>query len=303
MNLVYNITKTNEVLMNRISVRTPAKINLTLDILKKREDGYHEISMVMQTVDLCDELEFEEREIGIEIECSNHEIPCDSGNLVYKAANALKDEFGIQKGIYIKINKKIPLEAGLAGGSANAAGTLLALKKMWRIEATDDRLNEIAKSIGADVPYCTKGGTMLAQGIGEKLTKLKDLPDYHVVLVKPEFSISTAWAYNNVDIKNIKQHPDNEAVSRAIEYGDRAVIEKNLGNVFEEAAFKKYPELAEIKETLIKLGAKGSLMSGSGPTMYGLFDDEAKAQLACEHFRGIYDEVYKAKTCHQLIKE
>ncbi|HAE61047.1 MAG TPA: 4-(cytidine 5'-diphospho)-2-C-methyl-D-erythritol kinase [Eubacteriaceae bacterium] len=289
--------------MNRFSVMTPAKINLTLDIIKKREDGYHEISMVMQTVDLCDELEFEERESQIEIECTNDKIPCDRGNLVYKAAKALKEEFDIKKGVYIKINKRIPLEAGLAGGSSNAAGTLIALKKLWDIRISEERLNEIAKSIGADVPYCTQGGTMLAEGIGEKLTRLKNLPDYQVVLVKPNFTISTAWAYNNVDIKNIKKHPDNEAVSRAIEYGDRAEIEKNLGNVFEQAAFKKYPELAGIKKALTELGAKGSLMSGSGPTVYGLFDDEAKAESAWKHFREIYDEVYKAKTCHQLIKE
>lgn len=289
--------------MNRFSVMTPAKINLTLDIIKKREDGYHEISMVMQTVDLCDELEFEERESQIEIECTNDKIPCDRGNLVYKAAKALKEEFDIKKGVYIKINKRIPLEAGLAGGSSNAAGTLIALKKLWDIRISEERLNEIAKSIGADVPYCTQGGTMLAEGIGEKLTRLKNLPDYQVVLVKPNFTISTAWAYNNVDIKNIKKHPDNEAVSRAIEYGDRAEIEKNLGNVFEQAAFEKYPKLAGIKKTLTELGAKGSLMSGSGPTVYGLFDDEAKAESARKHFREIYDEVYKAKTCHQLIKE
>ncbi|NTW71532.1 MAG: 4-(cytidine 5'-diphospho)-2-C-methyl-D-erythritol kinase [Eubacteriaceae bacterium] len=286
--------------MDTITIQTPAKINLTIDILRKREDGYHELCMVMQTVELSDKLTFTQTENDeITVECDKPGIPCDRSNLVYKAAKTLKDEFNIKKGVNIRIEKRIPAEAGLAGGSTNAAGTLAALRKIWELDIPEQRFMEIAKSIGADVPYCTKGGTALAEGIGEKITRLGKLPIYHVVLIKPDFGISTAWAFGQIDIKSIQQRPDNRGMIDAVNRGDRSGIESRLSNAFESAVFKQYPELEGIKAKLKKLGADAALMTGSGPTMYGLFRSEAKADAAYDYFKDLYVEVYKTKTFNE----
>lgn len=286
--------------MDTITIQTPAKINLTLDILRKREDGYHELCMVMQTVELSDKLTFTQTENDeITVECDKPGIPCDRSNLVFKAAKALKDEFNIKKGVNIRIEKKIPAEAGLAGGSTNAAGTLAALRKIWELDIPEERFMEIAKSIGADVPYCTKGGTALAEGIGEKITSLRKLPLYHVVLIKPNFGISTAWAFREIDIKSIHHRPDNQGMIDAILKGDREGIESRLANAFESAVFKQFPELEGIKAKLKELGADAALMSGSGPTVYGLFRSEANANVAFEYFKDIYADVYKTKTFNE----
>ncbi|MBF7096018.1 4-(cytidine 5'-diphospho)-2-C-methyl-D-erythritol kinase [Alkalibacter mobilis] len=285
--------------MKNISVRTPAKINLTLDIIRKREDGYHDLSMVMQTVDLCDKIHIDEAGGEITVECSDPRIPCDGSNLAYKAADMVRGHFKIQQGVRIRIDKRIPLEAGLAGGSANAAGVLKALDELWDLKMDRDLMLGMGRAIGADVPYCILGGTKLAEGIGDVLTDLGNLPEYYVLLVKPDFSISTGWAYSNIIVDEIKNHPNNEAMCLAIRTGDLDGIEKNLGNVFEAPAFEAFPELSKIKSEILNRGAKASLMSGSGPTVYGLYRDKGDAERALRHFRSIYKEVHLAKTCQK----
>lgn len=283
--------------MKTLEIKTPAKINLTLDILRKREDGFHDLSMIMQSVSLSDCIRLEEAQIGITVSCTDPRIPCDHSNLVYKAADALMNWASFQKGIKIHIEKNIPVEAGLAGGSANAAGVLKGLVELWNLSISNKELSEIGKTVGSDVPFCLLGGTALAEGTGDILTSLPPIPKYYLVLVKPEFGISTKEAFSMVEISGIEKHPDNAAMCRALEKGDRDALEKGLVNVFEPAAFRQYPQLSEIKADFMKQRADASLMSGSGPTVYGLFRSQTLAEEAFEYFRKRYGEVFIAETC------
>lgn len=283
--------------MKTLVVKTPAKINLTLDILRKRTDGYHDLSMIMQTIGLYDVIHLEKSQGGIEVSCTDHRIPCDHTNLVYKAADALNRWASFKKGAKIHIEKNIPLEAGLAGGSANAAGVLKGLAQLWGMSIPEAALMAIGKSVGADVPFCLLGGTALAEGTGDILTPLPSLPKYHVVLVKPDFGISTQKAFSLVDICRIQRHPDNEGLCEALKKGDRQALERGLVNVFEEGTFREYPLLQQIKAELMEQGADASLMTGSGPTMYGLYRDKTKAEKAYAYFLENYQEVFLAETC------
>lgn len=283
--------------MNRLEIEAPAKINLTLDILRKREDGYHDMSMIMQSISLKDHIRLKEREQGIHVECTDPRIPCDGNNLVHKAAVVLSQWASLQKGVVISIEKKIPLEAGLAGGSTDAAAVLKGLAQLWQVEIPLETLMELGNRIGADVPFCLMGGTALAEGTGNRLTPLPDLPKYHVVLVKPEFGVSTQWAFSKVIPQNIVVHPDNKGLCRALAAGRRKDFETGLVNVFEPILFREYPLLTEIKEGLLKAGAQASLMSGSGPTMYGLFRDKEQALRGYEVFQTRFAETYLAETC------
>ncbi len=258
-----------------------AKINLGLDVLRKREDGYHEVRMIMQTVGISDTLEFQVTDQpGIEIKSDSGEVPCDDSNLIYKAAKLLMDEFDITGGLSVRLEKRIPVAAGMAGGSTDAAATLRAVNKLFSLGLSNEELAKRGKAIGADVPYCVAGGTALCEGIGEILTPIDGMPELHLVVAKPAVSVSTAFVYGNLKASKIKNHPDIDGMARAIEASDVRGIASRLGNVLESVTLPEYPVITRIKQTLKDLGALGVLMSGSGPTVFAIFKDEEKARLA-----------------------
>lgn len=285
--------------MKKISLDTRAKINLTLDIVNKRVDGYHNVSMVMQSITLCDTLHFEVIDKNIRINCDNCYLPTDGRNIVYKAASLLQRRYKVELGVEVSIEKKIPFAAGLAGGSSNAAGTITALNKLWNLNLGKKEMLEVGAAIGADVPFCMTEGTALAEGIGEKLTQINDLPEFYIVLVKPDIRISTPWAYSLIDAQNISLRPDNLGMIEAISQGNKALISSKLRNVFEDVIFSKYPELLHAKTKIKNLGSMGELMSGSGPTVYGLFDLEEQAVKASEVLSKEYKEVFVVKSYNE----
>ena len=263
------------------------KINLALDVLGKRPDGYHEVRMIMQTIGIYDRLFMEESE-GEEvlIESNLSLLPCDENNLVYKAAKLLMNEFGIRRGLKVKLEKQIPVAAGLAGGSSDAAATLVGVNRIFDLGLSKEELMERGVKIGADVPYCVMRGTALSEGIGEKLTPLDPVPgDVHVVLAKIPVSVSTARVYGGLKPEDIKERPDIDGMIKAIGDGDIRGIASAMGNVLETVTIPMYPRLAEIKKAFMDEGALGSLMSGSGPTVFGLFDDIKKARKAYRNIK------------------
>ena len=260
-----------------------SKVNLGLDVLRRRDDGYHEVRMIMQTLKLCDELYFEETQKNeIRIVCNSENLECDENNLIYKAARLIMDEAGIDRGLDIRLKKNIPIAAGMAGGSSDAAAALVALNKMFGIDFDIAKLKEIGVKIGADVPYCIEGGTQLSEGIGEKLTRLKDAPQCFVVVAKPHIGVSTKYVYENLHVETIKTHPNIDAMLKGIDAGDLIEISSHMENILENVTEKKYPVIAMLKSKLKSMGALNSLMSGSGPTVFALFDDKDKADKACE---------------------
>lgn len=263
-----------------------AKINLGLDVLRRREDGYHEVKMIMQTVDLYDTLTFESREDGeIRIETDNGKIPCDGSNLIYRAAMVLFAETGRRIGADITLEKRIPVAAGMAGGSTDAAAALSALNEMMGQPLTKERLQEIAVQIGADVPYCVMGGTALSEGIGELLTKLPAPPKAHLLIAKPDIDVSTAFVYRNLNLGGIGGHPDIDGMVRALKEGDLKGITDRMGNVLETVTVPAYPIIGKIKEVCRREGAMNALMSGSGPTVFAVYEDREKAQAAAKRIR------------------
>lgn len=266
--------------MDALTVKAFAKINLSLDVLGTLESGYHEVKMVMQTVSLYDSVELTKTDEGIELECSLRFLPTGPDNLAYRAAEAFFNETGIKGGVKIYLKKHIPVGAGLAGGSSNAAAVLTGLNRLYDAHLSTRKLCEIGTALGADVPYCIIGGTRLAEGIGEKLSPLPPLPKCHIVLVKPSFSISTKWVYDNIDSCPDIVHPPTDKLIEALENGDLYEMCSNMGNVLEDVSIAHYPVLSAVKDDLRALGAIGAQMSGSGPTVFGIFDDEEKAQNA-----------------------
>lgn len=269
--------------MDSICVNARAKINLSLDVLGKREDGYHDVKMIMQSISLHDKVFLKlTDDKDIRISCDKRWVPSNSDNIAYKAAKILIDKFNLQKGLDIKIVKNIPVAAGLAGGSADAAAVLKGLNEMLSLDLKQEELMEIGKTIGADVPFCVKGGTMLAEGIGEVLTEIEPLKNVDIVLVKPKFSVSTPWVYKNLNLEKITSRPDTDYIISLIEKRDLQNLGKKMVNVLEAVTIKKYEIIGEIKEKLVKLGAFGSMMSGSGPTVFGIFENRAIAQKVYE---------------------
>ncbi len=258
--------------MKEIVIESYGKINLGLDVLYKREDGYHEISTIMQQISLRDTLTIREIEEDIVLESNADNLPLDSTNLVYKAWKAIQERTGIYKGIEINIHKRIPIAAGLAGGSSNAAAVLRGLNELWKLNLSEEDLMEIGVKIGADVPYCIIGGTALAEGIGEKLTKLKSFGGKHVLLANPGIGVSSANVYNNLKLKNNPQLDMKKMIS-SLENNDLKSVADNMINVMEEVVIEEHPIILEIKNMMKKSGALGALMSGSGSTVFGLFDD------------------------------
>jgi 4-diphosphocytidyl-2-C-methyl-D-erythritol kinase len=281
MNLIYNAY---------------AKINISLDVVGKREDGYHLVKMIMQNIDISDTLSFNIAKKGINITCNKSYVPTDQRNLVYKGVNLFMDRYGITSGIDINIVKNIPVSAGLAGGSSDAATALKAMRDLFKPEIEDSELMKLGLKIGADVPYCIKGGTCLCEGIGEIITPLKPFKGYHLVLVKPNFGVSTKEVYSSLDIKKIFKHPEIDNIIKYMDKGDYSSIALNMRNVLENVTLSKYNILRKIKSELIELGALGALMSGSGPTIFGLFQDSQTAQNCHSIMEKKYKEVYLTKT-------
>ncbi|MET1250458.1 4-(cytidine 5'-diphospho)-2-C-methyl-D-erythritol kinase [Sporolactobacillus sp. STCC-11] len=281
----------------KVLEKAPAKINLSLDVLGKRSDGYHEVKMVMTSIDLADRVECGDlSENRILVRTSAPYVPEDERNFAYQAAQCIRETYRINRGVEIMIKKNIPVAAGLAGGSTDAAATIRALDKLWGIGMSYEEMLEIAAKIGSDVAFCIKGGTALATGRGEKITPLSSLPPCWVVLVKPTVSISTAQIYKELDSQPI-MHPDVEAMMRAIEEEDFQKICRLLGNSLESVTMKKVADIAKIKEQMKGIGAEGILMSGSGPTVFALTQHESRMQRLMNGMRGYCSQVFAVRLC------
>lgn len=272
-------------------VKAPAKINLTLDVLYKRPDNYHEIEMIMTTVDLADRIGLKATESGIHIESADRFVPNDSRNLAYQAAQLLKDTFHIKSGVIISLDKQIPVAAGLAGGSSDAAATLKGLNQLWQLNLSLDELAELGAKIGSDVSFCVYGGTALAKGRGEIIEHLPAPPHCWVVLAKPTIGVSTADVYGAFNPANA-EHPATDKMVKALEQGDYQGMCAHLGNSLESVTLQMHPEVAQIKEQMKKFGADAVLMSGSGPTVFGLVQQEARIPRIYNGLRGFCGEVY-----------
>jgi len=277
-----------------ISRRAYAKINLCLDVTGRLENGYHLVRMIMQSVDLFDELRFEKTEGEIVITSSREDLSVGEDNLIYKAAALMKEKFGIQGGVKVSLKKNIPMAAGMAGGSSDAACTLKAMNELYDLGLSEEALREIGVKIGADVPYCIMGGTALSEGIGEILTKLPPMPDCVLLLAKPEVGVSTKYVYEQLDSHEIPSHPDVDGMLGALEKGDLAGITARLSNVLETVTVEKHEVVGQIKRVMLEGGAMGSLMSGSGPTVFGIFENAEKARQAGENVRelGLAKDVF-----------
>ncbi|RHG51565.1 4-(cytidine 5'-diphospho)-2-C-methyl-D-erythritol kinase [Ruminococcus sp. AM22-13] len=267
-------------------LRAFAKINLGLDILRKREDGYHEVRMIMQTIQMYDVLEMKRvKKPGISLSVNYPYIPSDERNLVYKAAKLLMDEFQVKEGVDIRLEKFIPVAAGMAGGSSDAAAAMVGINHLFKLELSEKDLMDRAVNIGADVPYCIMRGTALAEGIGEKLTRIAQVPDCYVLIGKPGIGVSTKTAYESLQLDKIQSHPDIDGMIRDIENGNLLAMTDKMGNVFESGIIRKYPVIGEIKDLMEANGALKAMMSGSGPTVFGIFDDREKMEAAAAVLR------------------
>ena len=287
-------------MIKHLSLKAYGKINLGLDVLRRREDGYHDVRMIMQTVGIFDRVDLIwKEEPGIQVETNLYYLPTNENNLVYKAAKLLMDEFQVQEGLLIRLRKFIPVAAGMAGGSSDAAAVLFGVNKMFRLGLTTEELMQRGVKIGADVPYCILRGTALSEGIGEVLTSLPPVPQCQVLVAKPGINVSTKFVYENLHANDLRpeQHPDIDGMIRAIKAQDLQGIADKLGNVLETVTVKEYPVIQEIKDKMVEFGAIGSLMSGSGPSVFGLFTNPKAAQQAYEELRygessGLAKQVY-----------
>lgn len=264
--------------MNTCTIKAYAKINLGLDVLGTLPNGYHQVKMIMQTVGIWDELTLEKTAEGIVIVTDSRELPTDENNIIYKAARLMQEEFGLPGGIRVSLQKNIPVAAGMAGGSADAAAVMKAMNMLYELELSEERLRELGVRIGADVPYCIMGGTALAEGIGEKLTRLPAAPQCVLVVAKPDLNVSTKDVYTALDAMADYPHPDIDGMAAAIKAGDLTGVTARLGNVLELVTAKQCPPVTEIRRMMDSHGAMGSLMSGSGPTVFGIFGDRAEAE-------------------------
>lgn len=269
--------------MEGFTLKAMAKINLGLDVLRRREDGYHEVKMIMQTVNLYDELTFRKIcEDTIRVSTDKEELPADESNLIYKAAKLMKETYGIKEGIEVALKKNIPIAAGMAGGSTDAAATLVAANRLFSLGLSTEELCRLGVKIGADVPYCIEGGTVLCEGIGEVMTRLSDAPDCYLVIAKPDINVSTKFVYENLHANSLKEHPDIDGMTASIQAGDLLGVASRMGNVLETVTAKVHPIIDKMKNFLKERGALNALMSGSGPTVFGIFDQEETARAAYE---------------------
>lgn len=267
--------------MERIKLFAKAKINLALDVVERLDSGYHNLEMIMQTIGLSDTIEIKKTFTNdIKLKTNVYWLPTDYTNLVYKAAKYLKDEYNIKYGIHIELNKKIPSCAGLGGGSADCAATLIGIRNLFGLKISNNKLLDISKNFGADVPFCLKRGTCLAEGIGEKLTPLNNMPNCYILVVKPNVNISTSVIFENLNLSKIKERPDIEKIIYYIDKNDIEGVSKNLCNVLESVSIEKYPIIKQIKENMLENGALGSLMSGSGSAVFGIFKNKKQVAIA-----------------------
>lgn len=270
-----------------LSMEAYAKVNLGLDVVRRLENGYHEVKMIMQTVDIADTLYFTKQDKGIAVTVEGEFIkdgivPADENNLIYKAAKQMFEKYNLQGGVAIHLVKRIPVAAGMAGGSTDAAATYRGINELFAIGAKVKELEEMAVKVGADVPYCISGGTALSEGIGEVLTALPDAPKCVLLVAKPDISVSTKYVYENLNLPGVTNHPDIDGMVEAIKEGNADGVWQRMANVLETVTVKAYPIIEEIKQTMMEMGAIKSLMSGSGPTVFGVFEDQTKAQEALQ---------------------
>ena len=285
---------------DRIQLKALAKINLGLDVLRRREDGYHEVKMIMQTISLHDDLEIRRiKTPEIQVKTNLYYLPTNENNLVYKAAKLLMDEFGIKEGVAIQLKKRIPVAAGMAGGSTDGAAVLWGMNQMYGLGLSRQELMERGVKLGADVPYCVQRGTALAEGIGERLSVLPSMPKCTILIAKPGISVSTKFVYEKLHANDLKpeQHPDVDSMIEAMKEKNLDLLCERMGNVLETVTIPAYPVIQEIKDKMLEFGAIGSLMSGSGPTVFGLFTNPKAAQQAYEELRygessGLAKQVY-----------
>jgi len=284
--------------MNKIEIDSYSKINLTLNILEKRRDGYHNIETIMQSINLADRIFIKEEKEGIKIKCSHPLVPVDTQSLTYRSAEKILNRYRIKKGVKIEIDKKIPLASGMAGGSANSASILVGINKLFALNLSNKVLREIGEELGMDVPFCIQNGTALAYHKGEKVTPLPPInPPLWTIIINPGFEIPTKWAYNNLDLGLIKREKNNTiAMLKALKKGELEGITKNLFNSFEELIIKRCPEIGKIKVRLIEEGAMGALMSGSGPTVFGIAQNKEQALKIYEKLKSEYKSIWAVNT-------
>lgn len=271
--------KTGEKRCMEISLNAYGKINLGLDVVRRREDGYHEVKMVMQTVNLYDRLVFRDIDDDrIIIESDSDELPDVENNIIYKSYMLLKKAYGISRGLHVNVEKHIPVAAGMAGGSADAAATLVAVNRIFELGLSEQQLMEYGVRIGADVPYCIMQGTALAEGIGEVLSPLPPMPECWILIAKPNIGVSTKWVYENlhVDTLDRNQHPDIDILVDALKEGDVCAVAERMGNILETVTVRRHPEIESIRRMMEDHGSLGARMSGSGPTVFGVYDNDSK---------------------------
>lgn len=284
--------------MNSIQLKSRAKINLSIDVLGKRSDGYHLVEMIMQTIDLFDIIKiFSLEEDKIIVESNSEDIPLDSSNIVYKAANLIKEQFNIKQGVRIYIEKHIPIAAGMAGGSSNAAAVLVGLNKLWRLNLEKNQLKDLGLKLGADVPFCIEGQACLAENIGEKLTHIEGLSqDAFILVCKPELFVSTKEIYEEVDAKIIEKRPDNRLLINLLKANNIKLLANNMYNVLEEVTKEKYPVIKDIEKIMMDNNSLGAMMSGSGPTVFGIYDNEEDAESCKRVLLKDFKQVYVVKS-------
>lgn len=290
--------------MNSIQLKSRAKINLSIDVLGKREDGYHLVEMIMQTIDLFDKIKiFSLKEDTIIIESNSLDIPLDSTNIVYKAADLIKKQYNIKEGVKIIIEKNIPIAAGMAGGSSNAAAVLVGLNQLWQLKLSENKLKELGLKLGADVPFCIGGQTALAENIGEKLTNIDGLSENIFILVcKPELFVSTKEIYEDIDSKIIEKRPNNKLLIQLLKENKIQQIADNMYNVLEEVTRERYPVIEEIEKIMMENDALGSMMSGSGPTVFGLYRNREDAENCKNKLLKKFSQVYIVKSHNKGVE-
>ena len=282
---------------DRIQLKALAKINLGLDVLRRREDGYHEVKMIMQTISLHDDLEIRRiKTPEIQVKTNLYYLPTNENNLVYKAAKLLMDEFGIKEGVAIQLKKRIPVAAGMAGGSTDGAAVLWGMNQMYGLGLSRQELMERGVKLGADVPYCVQRGTALAEGIGERLSVLPSMPKCTILIAKPGISVSTKFVYENLHANDLKpeQHPDVDRMIETMKEKNLDLLCERMGNVLETVTIPAYPVIQEIKEHMMACGAAGAMMSGSGPTVFGIFHSPVQAKAAMKDLKvnGLAKQLY-----------
>ena len=284
--------------MKSIKLKAYGKINLGLDVLGKRDDGYHDLDMIMQSVDLHDVITITKNDSGeITVKSSTSKIPNDKSNLAYRAAKLLMEEFNIEKGVEIEIEKNIPISGGMAGGSADCAAVLKGMNKLFKLKLTEQQLMARGVRLGADVPFCIMGKTARAEGIGEVLTPIPNKLKGYLVIAKPPISVSTGFAYGQIDKVKIKNRPNTEGIIDAVKENDLDSLAKTICNVFEEVTIPEHKEIKEIKTKLKDCGALNAMMSGSGPTVFGIFEDKKKAVEAIDRIKelDVLEQLFLAK--------